>query len=138
MEKKKIPAKWLEEFNLNIKFIDEQHQYFFKILKNLERNIKTRTCREHAAEIFFSLVHYADHFIIKEEIYLKDLGYPNIDLHKEKHSKFVSMVIKMKDDFANGNPGICMSLRDYMTEYLHEHILGYDVMTVKYLKKEGM
>ncbi len=138
MNQKDIPKKWLAEFNVNIKFIDEQHQYFFRILKNLERNIKTRKCKEGAADIFFSLVHYADHFLITEEIYLKDLNYPKIDLHKEKHTKFVSSIIKMKDDFANGNPRICVTLLNFMTEYLHEHILGYDVMALEYLKKEGI
>ena len=138
MEKRNIPSEWLEEFNVNVKFIDEQHIYFFTILKKLEKNIKDKQCRVHASDIFFSLVHYADHFLIKEEIYFKDLNYPEIDLHKEKHGKFISSIVQMKDDFANGNPCICETLLNFMTEYLHKHILGYDVKAVSYLKEEGM
>ncbi len=134
MQQRNIPKEWLEEFNVNVKFIDEQHQYFFKVLKELETMTQSNICREKISEIFFSLVHYADNFLIQEEIYFKGLNYPGLREHHLKHDVFVSGIINLKDDYASGKTQVCDTLLVFMTDYFYEHILDYDVKAVEYLK----
>jgi hemerythrin len=138
MGQKNIPQVWLEEFNVNINFIDEQHQYFFKVLKELEIVVNTNSCHENISGIFFSIVHYFDHFLIQEEIYFKGLNYPGLQEHHLKHDVFVSGIINLKDDFATGRKSVCDNLLNFMTEYFHEHILGYDSKAVEYLREKGL
>jgi len=135
MEKRLIPNEWLNEFNVNVKFIDEQHTYFFKVLKELESMVKANSCRENIAGIFFSMVHYVDNYLIQEEIYFKGLNYPGLKEHHNKHNIFVSGIINLKDDFANGKPDVCETLLTFMTDYFYEHILDYDLKAVEYLKE---
>ncbi len=134
MEKRNLPPEWIADFNLGVPFIDEQHRYFFKVLKELEGLIKTNSCRENISGIFFSMVHYADHFLIQEEIYFRGLNYPGMKEHHLKHNVFVAGIINLKDDFANGKPDVCDTLLTFMNDYFHEHILGYDQKVVEYLK----
>ncbi len=134
MEQRTIPKEWLQEFSVNVKFIDEQHRYFFKVLKELEEMVKSNSCRENISGIFFSLVHYVDNFLIQEEIHFKGLKYPGLKEHHLKHDVFVSGIINLKDDFANGKSDVCDTLLAFMTDYFYEHILGYDLKAVEYLK----
>lgn len=136
MEQKNIPETWLNEYNVNIAFIDEQHQYFFKVLKSLESIAKSGNCQESISEIFFSMVHYADHYLIQEEIYFKGLKYPGLKEHHLKHDKFVEGIINLKNDFATGKKDVCHTLLLFMKEYFHEHILDYDLNAVEYLKNQ--
>jgi len=137
MEKRTIPSEWLDEFNVNVKFIDEQHRYFFKVLKELEVMVKAGSCRKNISGIFFSLVHYVDNYLIQEEIYFKGLNYPGLKEHHLRHNVFVSGIINLKDDYATGKPDVCDTLLNFMTEYFHEHILGYDLSSAEYLKGLG-
>lgn len=134
MQQRNIPEEWLEEFNVNVNFIDAQHQYFFKVLKELEAMTRSTICREKISEIFFSLVHYADNYLIQEEIYFKGLNYPGLKEHHLKHNVFVSGIINLKDDYATGKTQVCDTLLVFMTDYFYEHILDYDARAVEYLK----
>ncbi len=138
MEQKIIPAEWQSEFNVNIAFIDEQHQYFFKVLKSLEGIIKSRSCQDNISDIFFSMVHYADHYLIQEELYFMGLKYSGFKEHHLKHDIFVEGIINLKNDYAMGRNDVCKTLLSFMTDYFHEHILGYDLAAVDYLKSAGI
>lgn len=138
MEARKLPDTWLDEFNVNVDFIDEQHRYFFKLLKNLESAVNTKTCHENISSIFFSLVHYVDHYLIQEELYFKGLNYPTLQDHHVKHDVFVSGIINMKNDFAGGKKKVCENLLSFMNDYFHDHILGYDKKAIDYLKQKGL
>ena len=137
MNQKVIPPEWLDEFNVNVKFIDEQHRYFFKVLKELEEMVKSGTCRENISGIFFSLVHYFDNYLIREEIYFKGLSYTGLKEHHQKHNTFVAGIINLKDDYASGQENVCENLLNFLTEYFHEHILDYDKQAAEYLKQLG-
>jgi hemerythrin len=138
MEQRNIPEEWLNEYNVNIAFIDEQHQYFFKVLKSLEAIVKTKSCQDNISGIFFAMVHYADHFLIQEEIYFKSIKYPGLNEHHLKHNVFVEGIINLKNDFASGEKNVCHRLLSFMTDYFHDHILGYDRKTVEYLKENSI
>ena len=137
MEPRIIPKEWAVEFNVDVKFIDEQHRYFFKVLKDLEAIVKSNSCRENISGIFFSMVHYVDHYLIQEEIYFKGLNYPGLKEHHLRHDIFVSGIINLKNDFVSGKIEVCDTLLAFMTDYFYEHIIGYDVKAVAYLKEIG-
>ena len=61
-----INYTWKEEYNTGVKFIDEQHKYFLNIVKDLQGYIEKGVCMDSASKIFFSLVHYAEHYLIQE------------------------------------------------------------------------
>jgi hemerythrin-like metal-binding protein len=137
MEKRIIPAAWQDEFNVNVKFIDEQHRYFFRVLKDLEGMVNAGTCQDNISGIFFSLVHYFDNYLIQEEIYFKGLGYSGIKEHHLKHDIFVAGIINLKDEYAGGKENVCENLLAFMTDFFYGHILDYDVKAAEYLRSLG-
>ena len=129
---------WKEEYNTGVNFIDEQHQYFLTIIRDLEAILVDGLCKDNASKIFFSLVHYAEHFLIQEEIYFKDYHFPNINEHKELHAAFIKRVIKFKTDYQLDIQHTCQTMMDYLGDWFNNHILKYDKEAIEYLREKGL
>ena len=129
---------WKEEYNTGVKFIDEQHRYFFNIITRLQENTEAGLCRETASQIFFSLVYYAEHFLIQEEIYFREASFPGIREHKNLHAGFIRRVIQFREDYEKDLDHTCKSLLPFLDDWFDNHILGYDREAIEYLKEKGL
>ena len=130
------PIEWKEEYNVNIGFIDDHHKEFLKILNEVRKAALEGACLETISKIFYSLVHYAEHYLIKEEIYFKE--YSNLSQHKEAHNLFIERIKKLQHDFQAGKDKICYELYVYLTDWFHTHILQYDKESLKFLAGKGV
>jgi hemerythrin-like metal-binding protein len=129
---------WDKDYNTGVKFIDEQHHYFFSIVRGLTENLNAGDCRDSASRIFFSLAHYAEHFLIQEEIYFKDYHSPSIREHMKLHKEFVKRVIQFKADYEKDVIETCRTMLVYLEEWFDSHILEYDKEAVDYLRGKGL
>lgn len=129
---------WNEEYNTGVKFIDEQHQYFFNIISTLKENLSAGVCKESASRIFFSLAHYAEHYLIQEEIYFKDYHFPGIKEHKRLHKEFIRRVIQFQVDYEKDVAETCRTMLAYLEGWVDNHILKYDKEAVEYFREKGL
>ena len=129
---------WKKEFNTGIRFIDEQHRYFFNIISRLSDSIHEGICKETASEIFFSLAHYAEHYLIQEEIYFKEADFPGIHEHKDLHAGFIRRIIQFREDYEKEHSRTCKSLLPFLQEWFNSHILEYDKEAINYLRDKGL
>jgi hemerythrin-like metal-binding protein len=133
-----ITHTWKEEYNTGVKFMDEQHKYFLNIIRDLHVFLDTGVCKDSASKIFFSLVHYAEHYLIQEEIYFKDYHHPSTSEHKARHSEFINRVIQFKTDYEKDLEHTCQTMLDYLMDWFNNHILKYDKEAIDYLKEKGL
>jgi hemerythrin len=129
---------WNEDYNTGVKFIDEQHRYFFNIINSLKENLKAGVDKDSASRIFFSLAHYAEHFLIQEEIYFKDYSFPGIKEHKNLHKEFIRRVIQFQVDYEKDVGETCRTMLAYLEEWFENHLLNYDKEAVKYFREKGL
>ena len=129
---------WKDEYNTSVKFIDDQHKYFFRIITTLKNSIEDRVCREKASKIFFSLAHYAEHFLIQEEIYFKEADFPGIKEHKGLHAGFIRRIVQFQVDYEQDFDHTCQSMLPFLDEWFDNHILKYDMEAIDYLKQKGL
>ena len=133
-----LPQSWDERFDTGIEFLDEQHRYFFTVVKRLETVVKQNECREKVADIFFSLVHYVEHFRLREEIYYRNLKMDRLEEHKKLHQEFVSGIIRFKDEYMKGLEGVCTNLLAFLTAWFYNHIIGTDRDVIGQLRQAGL
>jgi hemerythrin-like metal-binding protein len=129
---------WKKGYNTGVKFIDEQHQYFFSIMATLKENLHDGVCRDAASKIFFRLAHYAEHYLIQEEIYFRDSRLPGISKHKGLHKEFIRRVIQFQEDHEKDVEETCRSMMVYLEEWFDSHILKYDKEAIDYLRVKGL
>ena len=132
------PDGWKAEYNFNLKFIDDQHKYFFGTLNKLRECVKGGNCANTGTDIFFELAHYVEHFLIQEEIYFKDYHFPNYKQHKELHSNFIERFIKFQKDFETKSEKVCADMLTFLEEWFENHILKYDKEAIDYLTEKGV
>ena len=132
------PYQWKEEYSVNITVIDEQHKKFLSIINELKEIINSNSCKERVSQVFFQLAYLIDHYFIKEEIYLKDLKYPNFEQHKIAHNHFIDRIIQFQKDVENNKPNLCLEIYQYLETWFDEHILKYDKEAVDYLRTRGV
>ncbi|MFO7922151.1 MAG: bacteriohemerythrin [Bacteroidales bacterium] len=132
------PFEWKDEYRVGVKAIDEHREKFFEIINKLKQVITRKDCKINVADIFFSLVHYAEHYLINEEIYLKESGYPGFSKHKESHNNFIARIIRFKEDYQNNKKEVCEDMYFFLENWLINHILHYDVEAVAWLKEKGL
>ncbi len=129
------PIEWKKEYNVDISFVDEHHMKFLEILNEFG-TITDDNCNEKIAKIFYSLIHYAENYLIREEMYFQE--YPNLSHHKEAHNQFIEQISKLQDDYKEGKKGICEEMYAYLHNWFINHILKYDKEAVNYLKNKGI
>jgi len=129
---------WKEDYNTGVNFIDEQHRYFFNIISSLKSSIDNDVCGESGSKIFFSLVHYAEHFLIQEEIYFMEANFPGLAEHKSLHAGFIRRIIQFQQDYEKDITRTCQSLLPFLDDWFDNHILKYDKEAVDYLKEKGL
>ncbi len=132
------PYQWKEEYTVDISVIDDQHKKFLDIINQLKIIINSNTCKEKVSDIFFQLAYLIDYYFIKEEIYFNDLKYPNFELHKAEHNKFINRIIQFQKDVENNKPDLCLEIYQFLEEWFDEHILKYDKEAVEYFKARGV
>ena len=108
------------------------------MLNLLRAGILEQPCKERISEIFFSLVHYAEHHLIQEEIYFKNYQYPNFTQHKEAHNNFIDRIIKFREDYEKGVENVCHEMYEFLVNWFENHILKYDKEAVEFLLNKGV
>ncbi len=129
------PIEWKTEYNVNISFIDEHHRKFVEILNRILEINNEASCGHNISEAFFSLVYYAEHYLIREQMYLKE--YQNFQYHQDLHNQFIDRVTRFQDDFKKGKKNICSDMALYLYEWFENHILNYDKEATAFLKEKG-
>ncbi len=130
------PIEWKEEYNVNNSVIDEHHKKFLEILNQLGEISSGGDCNNKISEVFFSLAHYAEHYLLREEIIFKD--YPGFAQHKASHNKFMDVITRLHQDYKSGKDDICIDIYDYLNNWFESHILEYDKEAVDYLNSKGI
>ena len=83
--------KWKDDFSVNIKSIDEQHQELFRIGNSLYNVVSINDGIDRYDEIMEALYEMKDYAIYHfgyEEKLMKDNGYSKFLKHKRQHDAF--------------------------------------------------
>lgn len=126
--------QWRSRYNIGDSKIDADHQWIVNMLKKLQQSQDTCLDPDETARLFDELEKYAqDHFSYEEDL-LEQIGFPFISSHKKDHESFRLMI----SDWRNNKDIDCKSkkISIFLTEWLFEHILHYDMKIREYLPNE--
>jgi hemerythrin-like metal-binding protein len=130
--------EWKSEFSVNLEFLDNHHKKFLDIINELKNTLSQQSCSSDLSLIFIKLIHYTENFFQEEEIYFKQLDYPNFKYHKDHHNQFIQKLKAFHEGFSLGKEGVCCELLTMLEDFFEVHILGYDREAVDFLQKKGV
>jgi len=129
---------WRPEYKLNIKEIDDQHEYFVGILDKLYEAIIHNSPREELGQLLKMLTGYAvDHFNTEEK-YFAEFNYEGTAEHKIKHQELKDKVLDFQKKFEENSGDISVDLIDFLEDWLVDHLLNLDQKYVECFHQHGL
>jgi hemerythrin len=119
-------VSWSNEYSVDVRSIDGQHQKLFDMLNELHDSMKVGKGGQTAPGILKQLVVYTCEHFADEECMMLRVGYPELAGHKAEHEKLIGEVQKMVHDFEQGKIVLSMELTDFLVQWLQTHIRGCD------------
>lgn len=119
---------WMEEFNVGIASIDEQHRQLVEIINQLDEAVAIGSEQKHIAELMTALINYAEYHFKHEEDLMASVDYDrkNFAEHRNQHQDFTAQIHRAQQIAVTNPESITRSLLDFLVDWLCSHILGVD------------
>ncbi len=121
----------------NITLVDKGHQKLVEIHSRVKDLLKTTSNKNDLTEIFFALSYFYESYLIKEELFLRKTGYPNLDNHSASHTIFIIEIEQLKDSINEEAKAVLRKLDDFIENWFRNHELKYNAELINYLKGKG-
>lgn len=124
------PFAFTSKYHTGIALVDEEHKRLFEIIANADKIIHADLLHDKYDEIIqilselkeYTLVHFQD-----EEDYMKQIGYPELDLQQKAHNAFVEKLASIDlDSLDNHQQDYLEDLIAFLLDWLTVHILQMD------------
>jgi len=125
--------KWDDQLSVKNLKIDSQHQALISMINDLHDSMMAGKSKDTMQKTIQGLVRYAvEHFSTEEQIFLQ-YGYPNAARHQQEHKKFIEKIEEFSKDFSTGKMGLSIQVMNFLSDWLKNHIMGFDQEYVPYL-----
>ena len=118
--------EWSEELSCNVREIDEQHQLLVGMLNRLHQAMVQCQGQTVLASILGEMMDYTTYHFATEEKYMALFHYPEFQSHASEHEEFVRTVARFQREYEAGDVGLSVSVLNYLSSWLRDHILGSD------------
>lgn len=98
---------------------NKQHEVLFELIDRIKQN-------DSSADIFRTLIDYAENHFAVEEAYMLQLDYPAAAAHFEAHARFRAELQCLIEDTNEYDDNANRSLAVFLKEWLRRHIFGLD------------
>jgi hemerythrin-like metal-binding protein len=131
--------KWDNEYSVNIFVIDNHHKKLFDIMNSLYALMAEGADDDSIIKIINELLDYTNYHFSEEEKMMEQVGYPELNQHRQLHRDFIAKLEEAKTK-ANNGMAIFMATKvaDLGVDWLKEHILTVDSRYKKYIDEKGI
>jgi len=130
--------QWREEYNTNIRDVDNDHHELFIKANDLNKAITAGKGRPVLAKTLDFLIDYTVTHFEKEETLMREHGYPEYDAHRRKHLELTDEVLEMKKKFLENKVEMDVAFVSFLREWVINHILTEDRKMVPFFNEKGI
>lgn len=123
--KEKGIVDWQDRYSVGMTEIDEQHQALFSAINRLWATIIGKGEAGAVRELLDELERYTISHFSAEEIFMRQMEYPDFDRHKKLHVMFTGRIAQEREAVAQGK-SVSLDLLHFLKDWLIEHILVED------------
>jgi len=90
---------WSDEYRTGIRDIDNDHQTLFTFVNDLHDRVEEGADHEIISDLFDGLVNYVNVHFVREENFMDQARYEDLDEHAESHRRLSARVFALKESF---------------------------------------
>ena len=128
--------EWNDSFSVQNAEMDRQHQQLFSLLNKLHDAMTQGKGKETLPVVFDNLIRYTQTHFAAEEALLQKYNYPGLVVQKRQHEDLIIQVTGLQKQFFSGDFSSSMQTRDFLKQWLIEHIQGSDQKYGVFLKQK--
>jgi hemerythrin len=129
---------WNDRLSVGVEEIDKQHKKLVDMINDLADAMKDGKGKDILGPILNGLVEYTVvHFKFEEDLFDK-YGYEEKEAHKIEHEKFVDKISEFNESFKSGNSFITISLMNFLSDWLQNHIKVTDKKYSSFFNANGL
>ncbi|HET8540551.1 MAG TPA: hemerythrin family protein [Anaeromyxobacter sp.] len=132
--------QWSPSLAVGVAEIDAQHQELFRRAERLITALRAGDRQEVEPLVRYLTDYVVEHFSA-EERYMREIGYPGLEGHREAHQKFRDDFAEMVADYQRKGPTplVALTMHNWLSDWLRRHVAGLDQDIGRYadLKRRG-
>ena len=129
--------QWEPTLSVHNDTLDEQHRDFIKTINRLDELSSTKgdITKELVRAVDF-LEEYSKKHFAYEESYMVTHNFPELDLHKEEHNRFIRTIESMRKelDMDGATAKLVNDISRFVADWLVMHIRGVDHRYVVFIE----
>ncbi|HMA64703.1 MAG TPA: bacteriohemerythrin [Chitinispirillaceae bacterium] len=123
--------EWNDSMSVGVQQIDNEHKKLVDLVNTLNDSMKNGKSKEALQIVFSELVDYTIEHFSNEELLMQKVNYSNITVHKREHDELTKKVRVLKDDFISGKMMVSIEVRDFLKNWIVNHIQKTDKLYTK-------
>ena len=130
---------WDESLAVGVAEIDEQHQAIIRLINDLAARQGQAEEADAAKALAFLRAYLHDHFDLETELML-DLGYPELDAHRQQHELFANHVIffEIEKEFGVVSEQMLADILVFLKEWFISHITKEDKALGDFVRTQAL
>ena len=133
--------QWTEDLAVGVEKIDAQHKELFEKINDLVSAVKQSVCKYKIGDVIRFLEDYVVFHFGEEERYMLKFGYPDYQVHKAQHEKFIANFQELKKELpkleGGSKPGsydLSVETNKVVVDWILDHIAKVDKRLGVFLK----
>ncbi|NMB48443.1 hemerythrin family protein [Candidatus Kuenenbacteria bacterium] len=133
-----MPISWSDDWSVNVKEIDAQHQTFLKILASIAELLYRPERAEELDDLMRQLESYMLYHFATEERYFDEFDYELAEEHKAEHRDLAAQVLKYKTRYKSEGDSILPEVIDFLEDWLVDHLATQDKKYTRCFNEHGL
>ena len=117
---------WTPNYSVGIHAIDADHRHLFLLVNRFHDAYQANHDKTQILSLLRSLILYAETHFRREEDYMEQIAYPEIEAHRQMHNQFIEQVFRLQDEYESGVLRLSDDVMDFLKEWLTRHIIETD------------
>jgi hemerythrin-like metal-binding protein len=130
--------EWNDKFSVGVLMFDTEHKKLISIINKLDEAMKEGKGSLVIAEVLKELITYTKTHFTHEERVMQQHKYPGLEIQLKEHKGFVDKISEMQKSFESGKAMVSLSLSNFVSAWIQNHILKTDKNYTKYLNEKGV
>lgn len=119
--------EWDDSLSLRDATMDEHHRHLVQLLNRTYDDFTNGAPAEMLGEVIHELLNYATYHFSSEERLMTESAYPDLEEHRDEHSRFVLKIARLQKSFQEGDRHLSFETISFLKNWIAHHIRESDV-----------
>ncbi|MDR2105195.1 MAG: bacteriohemerythrin [Deferribacteraceae bacterium] len=130
--------EWNEtKLSVGVLMFDTEHKRLISIINKLDEAMRQGKGNAVIAQVLKELINYTKTHFTHEERVMKQHNYPGLEVQLKEHKGFVDKIVGMERDLASGKAMLSLSVSNFVSAWIQNHIMKTDKASTKFLNAKG-